>query len=211
MSRSFVRTLTWLGGILGAIGLLLYLFVFDVWLIPSSDPLLLASIKPMLFAEDRVLVRRDSEGSLKTGQLARCASPDPRTEFVVGRVMGRTGDSVEIRDERVLINGKPMPSRHGCPPVALTHPVTGQQVTLACHAEENGTSTYWSLAASAYPEGGHTAVVGPGKIFLVSDNRHIHKDSRDYGQVDASTCEHIVFRLWGETFRDSSRRFTVLY
>jgi signal peptidase I len=50
-----------------------------------------------------------------------------------------------------------------------------------------------------------------GKLFLVSDNRSMHEDSRDFGQVDASTCEHIVFRLWGEHYTDSSRRFTIIW
>ena len=54
-------------------------------------------------------------------------------------------------------------------------------------------------------------MVEPGKLFLVSDDRHIHKDSRDFGGVDAATCEHVVFRLWGERFTDGSRRFNILW
>jgi signal peptidase I len=54
-------------------------------------------------------------------------------------------------------------------------------------------------------------LVEPGKVFLVSDDRHIHKDSRDFGQVDGAACEHVVFRLWGESFGDSSHRFNVLW
>jgi len=31
----------------------------------------------------------------------------------------------------------------------------------------------------------------------VSDDRHVHLDSRDFGQVDPRTCQHIVFRFVG--------------
>lgn len=209
MGRSFIRTVVWLGGIFGAIGLLLYLFVFDTMLVPGDDALFTASIMPTLHPEDRILVRRGSEP--RSGQLVRCASPDPTVPWVIGRVMGVPGETVELRSERVYMNGKPLVSRHACEPVALNHPVSGQLVTLGCHVEESEAWTYSYLAASEYPEGTRTAVVEPGKLFLVSDNRHIHKDSRDFGQVDASTCEHVVFRLWGESFIDSHRRFTLLY
>ncbi len=39
----------------------------------------------------------------------------------------------------------------------------------------------------------------------------MHQDSRDFGQVDASTCEHVAFPLWGERYTDGSRRFTILW
>lgn len=200
--------MVWLGAIFGGIAFLLHLFVYDAWVIPGTDPMLLASIQPTLFPEDRVLVRRG--GTPKTGDLARCASPEPGADYVIGRVMGGPGDPVEIREERVYLAGKPMPSRHGCPPVVVTHPLNGQPVTLSCRVEDTGSFTYSYLVAAEYPEGTRTARVEMGKLFLVSDNRHIHKDSRDFGQVDASTCEPIVFRLWGDSFVDTSRRFTVL-
>lgn len=209
MGRSFVRTVIWLGGIFGAIGLLLYLFVFDTMVVPGADPLLVTSIMPTLYPEDRILVRRGSEP--REGQLVRCASPDPSAPFVIGRVMGVGGETIELRDERVFVNGKPLVSRHMCDPQVVSHPVTGQAMKLDCHAEETGAWTYEYLVASEHPEGFRSAVVEPGKLFLVSDNRHMHMDSRDFGQVDASTCEHIVFRLWGESFVDSRRRFTLLY
>lgn len=199
----------WLGVILGGIGVLLYLFVFDTMVVPTDDPLLVASVAPTLYPQDRILVRRGSE--VRDGQLVRCASPDPTVPYVIGRVMGMGGETVELRSERVYINGRPLVSRHACEPVTMSHPVSGQSITLACQVEETEAWTYSYLVASEYPEGARMAVVEAGKLFLVSDNRHIHKDSRDFGQIDASTCEHVVFRLWGESFLDARRRFTLLY
>jgi len=212
VGRGFFRALLWLVGIGGAIGVLLHLFVFDYWVVPGTDPMFVASIRPNLFPEDKILVRRDSSGDLRAGKLARCTSPNPGADYVIGRVMGLPGDTLEVKEEKVYVNGVPaVESRHGCKPVTMVHPLNGMELTLACRVEDNGAFTYAHLYSTQVPEGARRAVVEPGKLFLVSDNRHLHQDSRDYGLVDATTCEHVVFRLWGESFVDASRRFTVLY
>lgn len=210
MRGGFLRFVVWFGGIGGAIILLLYLFLYDTWVIPT-DVVLDDSIMPTLYPQDRIVTSRNSGADLKVGQLARCASPEPGLEYVIGRVMGREGDKVEIRDGRVLTNGSGLPSRHACESVKVQHPATGEDVTLHCHVEENGSWTFSFLWSQNYNEGQMAANVEAGKVFLVSDNRYIHKDSRDFGQLDATSCEHIVFRLWGDSFIDSKRRFSLLY
>jgi signal peptidase I len=210
VENSTTRTVLWLLGILGAITLLLYLFVFDTWVIPNDDPALTASIQPTLAPEDRILTRRGS--TPKNGELARCIKPDGSGKFVIGRVFGSaTGENVELNDERVSLNGKTLGARFQCPSVTVTQPATLEKVLLTCSTQDNGAFTYDVLTHPEYREGRHAATLEPGKMFLVSDDRHIHQDSRDFGQVDATTCEHIVFRLWGESFGDGKRRFTVLW
>ncbi len=209
MKSGFTRNVLWLTGILGAITLLLYLFVFDTWVIPADDQPFATSIAPTLDAEDRILTRRGS--SPRIGELARCIVPDGSGRFTIGRMFGSAGDSVEINNERVSVNGKSPSARFGCGLVTVTQPVTLEKVSLACSVEDNGAFTYSVLLHAEFREGQRVAKVEPGKIFLVSDNRHIHLDSRDFGQVDASTCEHVVFRLWGKSFVDSSHRFNVLW
>ena len=209
MDSSFTRSLVWFTAIVGAILLLLYLFVFDTWEIPGSDPLFVASIEPTLKPQDRILTSRRSNP--KYGELARCLVPDGRGTFTIGRVFGVGGETVEVLNERVAVNGKSPSSRFACGVVNIVHPVSQQQLMLTCSAEDNGAFTYNVLTHPEHREGQSTAKVEMGKIFLVSDDRHIHLDSRDFGQVDAATCEHVVFRLWGETFTDSSRRFNILW
>jgi len=193
---------------LGAIGLLLYLFVFDTWVVPDGDRLFVVSILPALKPQDRILTRRGSQP--KYGELARCLEPTSNT-FVIGRVMGTGGDTVEIKGEVVITNGKSLPSRHACDPVQMAHPVSEELITLECGAVETGAWTYQYLTRREFPDSSHAAMVEPGRVYLVSDNRHMHKDSRDFGTIDVTLCEHVVFRLWGETFTDSSRRFTLLW
>jgi signal peptidase I len=209
VESSFGRNVLWLAAILGAIGLLLYLFVFDTWVIPADDPLLTAAILPTLTPEDRILTRRGSTPQI--GELARCIVPDGSGKYVIGRVFGGPGDTVEINNERVTVNGKGPASRFACGIVSVVHPVSGDAVPLTCTVEDNGSFTYGVLAHPEYREGPRSAKVEPERLFLLSDNRHIHKDSRDFGAVEASTCEHVVFRLWGQSFGDGSHRFNVLW
>lgn len=199
----------WLVAILGAIGLLLYLFVFDTWEIPLGDPLAQAAMQPTLGAEDRILTRRGSMP--KSGELARCRVPDGTGKFVIGRVFGHEGDTVDIENERVLVNKKSTTHRSACGLVSVVHPVSGDALALSCSTEGDGSSTYNVLAHPEFREGPRTAKVEPTKFFLVSDNRHIHWDSRDFGQVDAASCEPVVFRLWGASYGDASRRFNILW
>jgi signal peptidase I len=209
VDSSFGRNLLWLVAILGSITLLLYLFVFDTWVVPGDDPLFTASLLPTLSPQDRILTRRGSQPN--TGELARCIIPDGSGKYTIGRVFGIGGDTVEINNERVAVGGKSPKTRFSCGIVSVVHPVSGDALPLVCSVEDNGSFTYGVLAHPEFREGPRSALVEPGKVFLVSDDRHIHKDSRDFGQVDAATCEHVVFRLWGESFGDSSHRFNVLW
>jgi signal peptidase I len=208
--REFTRLAFWVFGILGAIGLLFYLFVYDVWVVTRGpDGQFVASILPTLMPEDKVLVQRGRVPGF--GELARCANPLSPGTFVVGRVFGIAGDYVEVVDGNVNTRGKALQDRHACESRVVAHPVTENLVTLSCTLQETGAWSFEFLWSPAMHTGTHTAVVEPGKLYLVSDNRLMHQDSRDFGQVDASTCEHIVFRLWGERYVDSSRRFTLLW
>lgn len=208
--KGFTRTGVWLLGILGAIGLLLYLLVFDVWVVPRGpDGQFAASILPTLMPEDKVLVQRGRVPAY--GELARCASPTTTGAFVVGRVFGTPGDRVQVTDGLVTTNGKGLSSRHGCPQKVVAHPVTENLVTMSCSVADSGAWTFEYLTHPEMLTGTHSALVEAGKLYLVSDNRLMHEDSRDFGLVEASTCEHIVFRLWGERYADGARRFNVLW
>lgn len=208
MDSSFTRTLLWLGAIASAVALLLYLFVFDMWQMPDGNPLLVASVEPNLKPGDRVLLRRKSPPGF--GDLARCELPGHANTYAIGRLFGLGGDTVEVLNERVAVRGRSPLARSGCGQVAVVHPLSRREIALGCSVEDSGKSTYSVLTHPGRRERQTTMVVAPGKAFLVSDNRHIHYDSRDFGPVEASTCEHVVFRLWGETFADGARRFNIL-
>jgi len=206
------RILAWLLVLLGVPTLLLYAFVFDVWVVAKDDPLLAAAIEPTLSAGEIVVVTRHT--TVGRAELLRCADPQAPGRFVVARAMSKFGEAIEVRDDVVFVDGKHNPSPHACdsPSVSVHDPRSDEEVTLACVAEEYGGMSYSVLRATAHPEPPTHALTEPGKWYLISDDRHVHLDSRDFGQIDPATCQHIVFRLWGARgFGDADKRFCIIW
>jgi signal peptidase I len=205
--------MAWVGGIVGIVLAALYYFVLDVWTLPVDDPLLAASIAPTLEAGDVVVVTR--RGSVERGHLLRCADPQAPGRFVVARAIGTYGDRVDISGEVVSVDGRRTPSPRRCDPPRSTvrDPAKNEDVELYCGVEDYAGTSFSALRNGEHPEPpSKAATIEPGRWFLVSDDRHIHLDSRDYGQVESSTCQHILFRLVGPTgFSDAKSRLTVIW
>jgi signal peptidase I len=209
---TWLKIVGWVGGVAGTVLLAVYLLLYDVWTVPTDDPLLSASVEPTLTAGDVVLVAR--HGSVGRGDLLRCADPQAPGRFVVARAIGTDGEHVELNGEVLTVDGHRTPSPHACaaPTVTLTDPRTSEAVTLSCSTEEYAGIDFSAIRSGDHPESPKLAIVETGKWFLVSDDRHIHLDSRDYGQIDPTTCQHITFRLvsaqgWG----DKKARLTVIW
>lgn len=209
---SFNKAILYVTGALLAIGLLLYLLVFDVWTVPADDPVLAASIEPALAPGDVILLSRLSTAA--PPHLLRCSDPDEPGRFVVGRAVGKTNDHVEITGDAVFVNGLRKPSPRSCTPssVLVRRPNTDEDIRLTCSEEELLDTTYRALHRNESPLPPIAAEVPGGKLYLVSDNRHLHLDSRDYGSVDPANCSAISYRLWGVGgITDPLRRFTIIW
>jgi signal peptidase I len=210
--RTWLKFVAWTAAILGVVGLALYLLVFDVWTVPVDDPMESASIEPTLSAGDLVLVSRHT--SIARGNLLRCADPQAPGRYIVARAIGASGENLELHDEVVTIDGKRLPSPRACDtPMMLLHdPRTDEDVNLRCAVEDYGERDFWALRASEHPEAPSKALVEAGRWYLVSDDRHIHVDSRDFGPVDPTTCLHIVFRLQSRAgFGDAKKRLSIVW
>jgi signal peptidase I len=210
--RTWLRILAWVGGIVGVVLLVLYIFVFDVWTVPSDDPLLSASIEPTLSAGDVVLLSRHTD--VARGNLLRCADPQAPGRFIIARAIGKYGDNLTITDEVVAIDGHRNPSPRACDPPNMTlhDPNSNEDVELTCAVEEYGEMAFNALRTRDHPEPPSKAEVEAGHWYLVSDDRHIHLDSRDFGQIDPNTCQHIDFRLVSKAgFWDAKKRLTIIW
>jgi signal peptidase I len=210
--RTWLKIIAIAMGVLGAIGLALHLLFFDVWRVPTDDPLLTASVAPTLGAGDLVVIKRHAW--IERGELLRCADPDVPGRFVIARAIGRSGEHVELVDEVVNIDGTRTPSPRACdsPDVTVYDPRINDDVALSCSTEEYGDRPFGVLRERQHPERLTRATVEATRWFLISDNRHVHLDSRDFGQINASTCQHVVFRIVSAAgFGDSERRLTIIW
>jgi signal peptidase I len=210
--RVWFRIVSWTTVIVGLVLLVLYVGFFDVWTVPSDDPLLTAAIAPTLGPGDVLVVTRRT--TIDRGNLLRCADPQAPGRYVIARAMAKWGDQVDLNGEVVSLDGRAVPRPRACDQSQVTvhNPATDEDVVLACSAEEYGEATYSVLAARDHPEPSSKVTIETGKWFLVSDDRHIHLDSRDFGTMTTTACQHVVFRiLGGGGFFDSQSRFSIIW
>lgn len=209
----FSKALLWTIGVLVVVAILLRATLFKVWAVPD-DPVLAASVGPTLAGGDTVLIM--FRGAPGFGDLVRCADPENPERYTIGRIAGVERDIVELEGHRLLVNGKRYDNQSACPKpkFKVEHPTSGASVELNCDVVEMGGGWHYRLhTMSAFQDQKKTAKVGPGKVFLISDNRAMHDDSRDYGLVDRSTCkQRVFFRLWGKgPWSDDKKRLTLIH
>jgi signal peptidase I len=210
--RGFFKFLIWVALVLGVIGGVLYLTVIDVWTVPTDDPQLAVSLQPNMAAGDVVLIARRSKPD--PGELVRCLDPDAPGRYVVGRVIAMSGEEVNFIQDTMRVNGKREPTGSPCEPgrVTMTSPATQTEVEIGCTFEEFAGRTQGVMRGITDHDADYGAKVEGGRIFLASDNRRLHEDSRDFGQLNPDTCVQIVARLWSAAgIADSKRRFTILW
>ncbi len=134
------------------LSLVIITFVVQAFYIPSG------SMEPTLHVDDRILVSKFSYrlGDIERGDVIVFHYPlNPGKDFVK-RVVGLPGETVELRDGVVLINGAPIKELY---PTALAG---GDR---AC------TSNYGPQK------------IPPGHFFVLGDNRCNSEDSRFFGFV----------------------------
>jgi signal peptidase I len=166
-----------------AIGLLAGVrgFVYEAFRIPTS------SMSPTILPGDRILARKLSSRDHfpKRGDLIVYRNPMPTggAKFI-GRVVAVAGDHVEIRGDRLSINGKEL-DRDRVPVESLTF--RGNQVNGRVAMEENSGRRYL-VAYGESKDGGRArgdfeATIPERHVFVLGDNRDRSKDSRDLGSI----------------------------
>lgn len=208
--RTYFKVLAWIVGVIAVISIVARIFFVKVWRIPN-DEVLAASIEPTLSAGDLVLVLHS--GTREAGDLVRCPHPEESTRWIIGRYVAGANDRVLVDSGFVQINGRKYRTTEAC--LQDTYEIVGQggvKETLSCTRVDFGGGWHFILTKPGEMDTSNETTVGSGRIYLVSDNRYMYWDSRDFGTVPQETCtEKVLFRLWSkEGFFSSERRFEYL-
>ena len=131
------------------------------------------SMEPTFYGDDRLVVSRVNYliGSPQRGDILVFNSLVPseaeRGIMLIKRVVGLPGDTVEIRDQKVYVNGD-----------ALDEPYTLEPCEINRCRDDS-----WTLGSDEY--------------FVMGDNRNNSRDSRRFGPVPITKIVgQVVFRYW---------------
>lgn len=173
-----------IGGILLVIGVILYIFFVRVVEVGHN------AMAPTIMLGDTVLVWRTTDYEL--GDVLLCPHPSEPNRYVMGRVVGRPGQTVRIERGILYINNQsPDVDLHS--PIQFTNTEIGRIQTMVWGDEDllDHDHTIFYEERRMTPYRPHVVRGGP---FLLSDNRtYIGEDSRTFGEVSAMQCIGRVF------------------
>jgi len=170
-------------------------FVVEPFRIPSG------SMIPTLLPGDFILVNKFSygirlpalrtrvvdTGSPERGDLVVFKYPRDPSQDYIKRVVGLPGDQISFRNQRLLINGEPLPR-------GLVEDFDDKGGRL--YTERAGDLEYNIVQYRDFGNSDLDATVPEGHYFMVGDNRDRSSDSRFWGPVPE---EHLVgraFLIW---------------
>jgi signal peptidase I len=161
------------------LALIIRTLLVQAFKIPSS------SMEPTLLIGDHILVNKFIYGvripfiggrllpftSPERGDVIVFVYPEDRSKDFIKRVVGVGGDTVEIRDKKVVVNGEPVEDSH------------------AYFADGGKTrrDKRDNMPATKVPD---------GKIFVMGDNRDRSYDSRFWGFVDVGEVKGKAFIIY---------------
>jgi signal peptidase I len=119
---------------------------------------------------------------------------DNETDYIK-RVIGLPGDSVQVREGIVYINGEPIPRERIADFAEFNEIGYGRQVQQYRETLPNGTSyIVHHMEANSAGDNTQEYVVPAGHYFMMGDNRDNSTDSRFLGQVGYVPYENLVGR-----------------
>ncbi|MCB9597754.1 MAG: signal peptidase I [Sandaracinaceae bacterium] len=166
--------------ILLAVGAVLYFFFVRVVTVGHN------AMAPTVMLGDQILVWRTQDFEL--GEMVLCPHPSEANRYVLGRVVGRAGQTISIERGNLHINGQ-VPDHDQHDPIRWTDMESGRIRTMRWATEDILSHEHYTFVE----EGRRLPDTRPhqvrGGAYLMSDNRsYIGEDSRTFGEVSEVSC-----------------------
>jgi signal peptidase I len=154
-----------------------------------------ASCYPTIFPNDRILVNKHAYNSIdpKRGDLVVHICPFDRHSNYIKRIVAVAGDTVEMKDNRLFINGKELPRRE-LPESLLDNiriTVKGQPLEGEFFEEINGNAKYNIFLMDPIHDKRlvdfEKTTIPEHHCFVLGDNRNNSIDSRQFGPIPLAT------------------------
>ena len=171
--------------------------VMQAFRIPSQ------SMAPSILPGDRVLLNkaRYRIAPVQRGDVVVFVYPDDRRLYYLKRIVAMPGESVEIRDDVVFVNDRPLTQTAAQSKPALNFDLSNQDREVM---ENNGEQDYPVILDRSRPFNMARVVVPHGKCFVLADNRRMTNaekrpvgDSREFGPIPlADVMGRVAYVYW---------------
>lgn len=161
----------------------------EAFMIPS------ASMAPTFVPGDRILVTKLGlqASTLERGEVVVFRNPVDRRLKFVKRIIGLPGETVEMKEGKVFINGKPLEQTPTTPGPAESSKEDGSRTYI----ERAGTHQYLvKVDKPEEPESFAPIAVAPDAYFVLGDHRDSSIDSRKVGNVPHGLMIGVVRYLY---------------
>jgi signal peptidase I len=146
-----------------------------------------ASMAPGILPGDRVLLNKTAYNTQapSRGDVVIFTYPDDRRLNYVKRLVALPGDTVEIRENILLVNDQPLDRQTASVSTPDFKPEEAQVILT----EENSGAVYPIMVDSTRPQSMAKLTVPHGHCFVLGDNRGHSVDSRSFGPVQMSDIQ----------------------
>jgi signal peptidase I len=222
--KSTIREYTESIAVAVLIALFLRAFVVEAFKIPSG------SMIPTLQVGDHIFVNKFIYGvrlpwtnfkigehyrEPKRGEVIVFIYPKEPDKDFIKRIVAVSGDHVEVRDDQIYVNGKPVERIHDQGECHYTDFDENSQ-TWGVHAcdryEEKLTdgseyTTVYAKTGMGFPPSQNSWTVPPDSVFVMGDNRYNSHDSRFWGFVPFDLIKGKAMIIWWSTGEPEGVRF----